>query len=115
MLLSGGIISSIALLLLAAIPIYLVAVTIMLFMGIGDSVRRSLNQALIMEIVEEKYRGRVISVYALIFGLMPLGVMPASMIAEFFGGRAASASLGIVLLIICLIILFTQKRIRELF
>ncbi len=114
-LLSGGIISSIALLLLAAIPIYLVAVAIMLFMGIGDSVRRSLNQALIMEIVEEKYRGRVISVYALIFGLMPLGVMPASMIAEFFGGRAASASLGIVLLIICLIILFTQKRIRELF
>ncbi len=112
-LITGGIISGISLVLLALLPIYLAAAAIMLLLGVGDSTRRALNQTLILEVVEEEYQGRVISVYAMNFGLIPLGVMPASLIAQFFGGRAAAAVLGSLLLIIFISLLFSQKKLRR--
>jgi MFS family permease len=112
-LLSGGIISGVSLILLAVIPVYAAAAAILLFVGVGDSIRRSLNQALILEITEKQYQGRVISVYAMNFGFIPLGVLPASAIAEFFGVGAASATLGFVLIIVCFIILLTRKELRK--
>jgi len=112
-LLSGGIISGVSLILLAVIPVYAAAAAILLFVGVGDSIRRSLNQALILEITEKQYQGRVISVYAMNFGFIPLGVLPASAIAELFGVGAASATLGFILIIVCFIILLTRKELRK--
>ena len=42
---------------LAALPYFLIALPIMCLLGLGDSGRRSLNQALIMEEADERYRG----------------------------------------------------------
>ncbi len=113
LLLIGSFMSGIALLLIAVIPVYLVAAALMLLLGLGDAGRRTLNQSLIMEEVEDRYRGRVMSVFMLNFGLMPLGVLPAGTAAEYLGGQAVVGILAVLLLGVTTLILLTQRRLRE--
>ena len=86
----------------------------MILLGLGDAGRRTLNQALIMEEVDDQYRGRVMSVFMMNFGLMPLGVLPAGALAERFGGQFAVMLLGVLLLLTTVAVLLTQRRLREL-
>ena len=109
----GSFASAIGLLLVASIPLYFAAVGIMLLMGLGDAGRRTLNMALLMEEVEDEYRGRVMSVFMMNFGLMPLGVLPAGVITKLFGAQWAVAILGSLLMATTLVILLTQKRLRD--
>ena len=113
LLLIGSFISGITLLLVAVIPVYMVAAALMLPLGLGDAGRRTLNQSLIMEEVEDRYRGRVMSVFMLNFGLMPLGVLPAGTAAEYIGGQAVVGILAILLIGVTALILVTQKRLRD--
>ena len=114
LLLLGSCISAVALMLVAAIPIYYAAAGLMILLGLGDAGRRTLNQALIMEEVDDEYRGRVMSVFMMNFGLMPLGVLPAGALAERFGGQFAVMLLGVLLLLTTAAVLVTQRRLREL-
>ena len=80
-------------------------------MGLGDAGRRTLNQALIMTSVDERYQARVMSVFMLNFGLMPLGGLPASIAMEYWGSQEVIFVLGILLLAVTAIIFFTQKHL----
>ena len=121
-LMIGTFVTGVALLMVALLPYYYVALGLMGLLGLGDAARRTLNQALIMEVSEDQYRGRVMSVFMLNFALMPLGVLPASLLIHFFGSRCGSAcggqvSIGILaglLLFTTAILLVTQKRLRDL-
>ncbi len=113
LLIIGSFMSGIALLLIAAIPLYTIAAALMLLLGLGDAGRRTLNQSLIMEEVEDRYRGRVMSVFMLNFGLMPLGVLPAGSLAELIGGPLVVGLLAVLLLGVTTLILMTQRRLRE--
>ncbi len=113
LLIIGSVISGVALLLIAIIPVYAIAALLMLPLGLGDAGRRTLNQSLIMEEVEDRYRGRVMSVFMLNFGLMPLGTLPASSLAEIIGAEAVIGILAIALLAFSAIVLLTQRRLRE--
>ena len=113
LLIAGSFISGIALLLVATFPFYSAAVAIMVLLGVGDAGRRTLNQTLIMEEVEDQYTGRVMSVFMMNFGLMPLGVVPAAFVADVLGGRYAVGILAVLLLITASVILGTQRRLRE--
>ena len=72
LLLVGAFSTGIALALVAAIPFYAAAAAIMLLMGLGDAGRRTINMGLMMEVSDDRYRGRVMSVFMMNFGLMPL-------------------------------------------
>jgi hypothetical protein len=85
----------------------------MVLLGIGDAGRRTLNQSLVLEQTEAQYRGRVMSVFMLNRGLMPLGVLPTSILIEALGAQIAIAILGAVLFALMLGVLITQKRLRE--
>ena len=113
LLLVGSFMSGIALLLIAVIPVYNIAAALMILLGLGDAGRRTLNQSLIMEEVEDQYRGRVMSVFMLNFGLMPLGVLPAGTAAEYLGGQAVVGILALLLLGVTTLVLVTQRRLRE--
>ena len=114
LLLAGSFMSAIALLLVAAIPLYYAAAGFMILLGLGDAGRRTLLQSLIMEQADEAYRGRVMSVFMMSFGLMPLGVLPAGAMAEQFGGQTSVAVLGGLLLLTTAAVLVTQRRLRKL-
>jgi MFS family permease len=113
MLIAGSFMSGLGLILVAAFPFYMAAVVIMLLLGLGDATRRTLNQTLIMEVVEDRFRGRVMSVFMMNFGLMPLGILPAGLAIELYGGQATAMFLGIVLILVSASVLVTQRKLRD--
>jgi MFS family permease len=106
--------SAVALGALAALPFFLIALPLMGLLGLGDSGRRSLNQALVMEEVDERYRGRVMSVYMMTFGLMPLGMLPAGLVADWLGGQVAIGILAVLLFLTTVGVMVSQARLRTL-
>lgn len=114
LLIISSFISGIGLMLIALIPIYSAAAVIMLFLGLGDAGRMSLNQSLLIEEADDAYRGRVMSIYMLSFGLMPLGTFPAALLSDYIGGQAVVGMLGFMLVIVTLLIFITQRQLRRL-
>ena len=114
LLIMSAFMSGIALMLVAVLPFYQVALGLMLLLGLGDAGRRTLNQSLIMEVSEDQYRGRVMSVFMTNFALIPLGVLPAGIAAEFLGGQLTVGILAGLLIATTAIILITQKGLRDL-
>ena len=112
LLLGGGIAAGLALMTTSAIPVFYVAAPFMLLLGLGDSANRSLNQTLVMENMDAEYRGRVMSLWMMNFGLMPLGILPISIIAEQFGPRMSFTCMGAAIVIITLLILVMNRRLR---
>ncbi|MCH7653601.1 MAG: MFS transporter [Chloroflexi bacterium] len=113
LLIISSFMSAIALILVAAIPVYMAGVFIMVLLGIGDAGRRTLNQSLVLEETEDQYRGRVMSVFMLNRGLMPLGVLPTAILIDYMGAQVAIGLLGVILGVVATVILVTQKRLRE--
>ena len=114
LLILSAFMSGIALMLVAVLPFYQVALGLMVLLGLGDAGRRTLNQSLIMEVSEDQYRGRVMSVFMTNFALIPLGVLPAGIAAEFLGGQLTVGILAGLLIATTAIILITQKGLRDL-
>jgi predicted MFS family arabinose efflux permease len=88
-MLSGG-----AILLAGVTTSYVVALGIMVVLGLGDSGRRALNSSLIMEQTDDEHRGRVMGVYMMNFGLIPLGAIPLGFISAFLSVRVAFVLAG---------------------
>ena len=86
----------------------------MVFMGLGEATRWTISMTLIMENVDDRYRGRVSSVFMMNFGLMPLAVLPAGIAIEYFGGQATIGFLAGLLGLIATLVLITQKQVRRL-
>ena len=113
-LIAGSFTSAVGLLLLGVVPMYAAAFVFMAMVGLGDSTRRALNQALIIENTDSQYRGRVISVVMMNFGLMPLGVLPAGIAIDLLGVQAVIAIMGVAMLAVTTLVLVTQKGLRQL-
>ena len=112
-LLSGSFLSGIGLLLIAILPFYLAASFIMLILGLGDATRRTLNQPMILEVVEDRFRGRVMSMFMMTFGLMPLGTLPAALSIELFGGQITAAILGLAMILVASVVTVSREDIRR--
>ena len=67
--------------------------------GLASSAFMSLNNSLIQLSVTTELRGRVMSAVMLMWGLMPLGVVPVSFLAERVGIAGALSASGAVLLL----------------
>ena len=113
LLLASCLVSGVALLMVASIPFYIAATLIMIPVGLGDSVRWTLNQAMIMEEVADEYRGRVMSIFMMIFGMIPLGVLPAGLLAETVNAQFAVGLLAALLLIVTFTLWASQKQLRN--
>ena len=112
MLILSSLLSGIGLLLVALIPIYSAAALIMIILGMGDSGRMSLNQALLIELSDNEYRGRVMSIFMLNFGFMPLGTFPAGLMIDYLGGQAVIGMMGAGLIAVTAMIFITQRHLR---
>jgi predicted MFS family arabinose efflux permease len=108
-MLSGG-----AILLAAFTTSYSVALVIMILLGVGDSGRRALNSSLIMEQTDDEHRGRVMGVYMMNFGLIPLGAIPLGFITAFLDVRVAFAIAGGGLLVAAIGYTVLTDKIRRL-
>ena len=113
MLLATSFMSGATLLLMASFPYYAAGAAIMLFMGLGASPQRALKESLAMDAVDDRYRGRVMSVLMLSIGLVPLGVLPLGLAADNLGARATLVIMGGTITAMTLIVLMTQRALRE--
>lgn len=113
MLIVSSLLSGIGLLLVALIPIYSAAAVIMIILGMGDAGRMSLNQALLIELSDNEYRGRVMSIFMLNFGFMPLGTFPAGLMIDYLGGQAVIGMMGLGLIVVTAVIFLTQRQLRR--
>ena len=114
LLVVGGLLSAFALLLVALVPLYYAALSVMFVLGLGSVAHLMLSQALIMEQVDDEFRGRVMSVSQLSSGSLPLVLLPIGLAMEAIGSRPTVGILGVTLLVVSTTVLVTQKRLRGL-
>ena len=112
-LVCGAIVASAAILVMSGLAVFWVGMACMLVLGVGDAIRKALNQAVMLEIADEEYHGRVSSVFMISFGIVPLGALPAGALAEAFGGQVAGAVMGGFMLLVSLALL-ANRRLRSL-
>ena len=113
-LIVASMMSGIGLVLIAAIPVYNIAAVIMVVLGIGDSGRQALNQTLIIEKASPEFRGRIMSLFMLNYGLMPLSITPAGYLTDYLGGQTVIGFMGVALIAVMIFVLLTQGRLRRL-
>jgi ENTS family enterobactin (siderophore) exporter len=95
----------------SASNILLVSASVVLVLGVGQSMRQSLANILIQSHVEDDYRGRVSALMLMDDGLESLGIFAVALVADLAGSQWALGSVG-VLLVAYGLLLWTSKPIR---
>ena len=107
-------VSGIMLLLISRVTDYYVAIAFMVALGVAETGRRVLCQGILLSESDDEYRGRTMSLYTMVVGLMPLGVLPAGAAMDWLGGQATLFILGALMVGSCGLILATQRELRAL-
>ena len=87
-------IQGVMILVLAASRSFIQAGLVLWFIGFGQAVYFAFNHSIIQLVVPSEIRGRVISVWMIGWGLMPIGLLPISAVAERLGTPVAFAWAG---------------------
>ena len=106
--------SGVVLLLISRVTDYYVAVAFMVALGVAETGRRVLSQSIMLSQSDDKYRGRTMSLYTMVVGLMPLGVLPAGVAMDWLGGQTTLLILGALMVGSCALVLATQRELRAL-
>ncbi|MBI4305458.1 MAG: MFS transporter [Chloroflexi bacterium] len=109
----ASLITGFALLFIAGIPYLAVGALGMLVIGLGDSGRMALGQSLVLENADDEYRGRVMSIFMMTWGLMPLGVLPLSAGFDLLGPQMALGVMA-VMMVVASAAFFLPKGLRRL-
>lgn len=113
-LIGGALIAGLAMLSMAMVPIYLAGLVFFMGVGLSDAARRTLSNAIVIEQVEDAYLGRVLSVYHMTAGLLPASLIISGLSIDAFGSRPTIGSMGVLLMVSSLVILATQRGLRDL-
>ncbi|MFP6806009.1 MAG: MFS transporter [Pseudomonadales bacterium] len=81
--------------------------------GLFGSVFGALNMSIVQLAINPEIRGRVMSIMMMTFGLMPLGVIPISALAEYIGINVALVCAAIMLVISMLILGYFFPDLRR--
>jgi MFS family permease len=113
-LMVSGFVSAFGLLAAGGLPVYWAGLIIMVPIGLGEAARFALGQALAMELTEDRYRGRVASVFMMTFGFMPLGILPLAFAMDAFGSEVAVIGMGAMLAVFSVLAFAFMRRLRTL-
>ena len=92
-------------------PLSLVLIAVV---GLGSTGRMTLSNTLIQYYVEDEYRGRIMSIYMMEFGLTSFGTFAAGLMAEAIGAQWAVGGFALVLVFLSVLGLVLVPRIRRL-
>jgi MFS family permease len=90
------------------------SLAVVAFYGIGHTGQMTLSVTLIQSYVEPNYRGRVVSFQMMAFGLASLGTFFAGFLSEAIGIQWSVGGLAIALIIMCLIMLTSARKLLKL-
>jgi MFS transporter, DHA1 family, staphyloferrin A biosynthesis exporter len=94
LLIAGAVGFGIALIFFALSPVLWMAMAFVLVAGICNAAYTTQNQTILQSIVPTEFRGRVLGVYLLDVGLMPLGSLLLGVLASFLGAPLTVAIMG---------------------
>ncbi|NLT74804.1 MAG: MFS transporter [Chloroflexi bacterium] len=114
LLLIAGMLMAVGLIVLSLTRSLVVAFILLIMVGMGNNAGMVANQTLVQTYCEDEYRGRVMSTYTMLWGLTPLGTIPAGALADHFGVPAVFAGQGVLLLIIFMLVWFKISALRTL-
>lgn len=114
LLLAGSLILGLALMVFAFSRSWYLSLFSITFVGIGQAARMALGNALIQYYVDDSYRGRVMSIYMMNFGIMGLGVFVAGILAEYMGVQLVVGGMAVILVIMSVFAIVFMTRIRRL-
>ena len=114
MLLLSSLILGVALVGFSFSPWYNVSLVLMVFLGLAQTGRMTLGNTLLQYYVDPAYRGRVMSLYMMEFGLTSFGVFFAAVLGESIGVQWAVGGLAIALVIISILAIAFMPRLRKL-
>jgi MFS family permease len=86
---------------------------ILFIVGISNSIAAVLNNTIIQLEVDPHMRGRILSLFAMTFGLMGIGAMPMGALAQLMGTPMAVVTFGGLLALSTAIIALVYPKIRQ--
>jgi MFS family permease len=86
---------------------------ILVIVGVGQAGRMSLSNVLVQSYSDESYRGRVMSIYMMEFGLTMLGTSVVALFADVVGPQWAIGATAVMLIVVVLY-LFTRTEMPRL-
>lgn len=110
----SGLILSLALIGFAFSKSWVLSLILITFIGLGDTGRMTLSNSLIQYYVDNQFRGRVMSILSMQFGLMSVGVFFAGLLAEAVGVQWSVGGLALVLILLSVMMLCCSRRLRTL-
>lgn len=78
-----------------------------------SAIYMSLNNTVLQMSVSDEFRGRVLSVYLMTWGLMPFGTLPMGALAEAFGAPIAIATGGLTSTLLVLLMTLRLPALRR--
>ena len=102
-----------ALLAFAASETFVISAAVMVLVGIGTAGRQTLGNVLLQSYVEDRYRGRVMSIWMTQWGMMSGGTLFVGLVAERVGIQVALGGLAVALIAFTLAVLVLVPRVRR--
>ena len=93
--------------------IYGLSFTLLVFAGIANSTYLMFNQVMIQLVVDDEYRGRVLSLYVMVSGITPFSALLMGALIDVFGAQIVVACFTGLCSAIVLAIALTSRRLRE--
>jgi len=93
---------------------FVLALFALLIVGAARNATIITNQTLLQECCSDEYRGRVMAMYMMTVGLLPLGTIPAGAIADRWGVPVALTIQGALMAVIFAALWFARSRVRGL-
>jgi len=112
-LLGGGFIMGIALIAFGASRSFALNLVFLGLLGAARNATMVTNNTLVQINCAAEYRGRIMAMYMMLMGLMPLGTIPSAALADLWGVPAVLVLQGVLLLIVFSVLWLTRPRLRD--
>jgi len=114
LLLLSGLISGVALTIFSFSTSWSISLVFIIFVGLGQTLRGTIGNTLVQSYAEPAYIGRVMSIVMMQFGIMSACTFAAGVLAEFIAVQWVVGSFAILLVMISILALVFNARIRKL-
>ncbi len=114
LLMASSLLTGVSLFFFAVSSVFWLSSLILIVVGVGTAVRLSLSNVLVQAYVEERYRGRVLSIYMTQFSLLFIGAFFIGVLAEWFGVQRVMAGVSLALVVTSAVVIAFVPRMREL-
>ncbi len=114
MLLLSGILSGIALIIFSFSKSWGLSLGLIIFVGLGQTMRGTIGSALLQSYAQPEYMGRVMSIFMVQWGIMNLVTFFVGLMAEVIPVQFVLGGFALILILVSILAVLLVQRIRKL-